>query len=134
MKTTWGVIAAAVGTFSACAALGGGRALSGGPELPEASGTVTFHRLGPHCTGIDLQVKHLSEPEKLLPPGYTYVAWVQKSPEDRPRNVGALNVGADLNGELRTMTPLRRFDLFVTDEATSDAAAPAGPRLLWASR
>jgi hypothetical protein len=128
------VLAAVVAALSACSSLGGGRRLSRGPEIPAAEGTVRFVRIAGDDTGIELNVRHLAEPDLLLPPGYVYVAWVRAARETPPQNVGALELGADLNGVLRTTTPLRRFELFVTAEATRDAAQPAGPHLLWASR
>ena len=135
MKTSLGALAVVVAGSSACAALGGSRRLSRGPELSSAEGTVRFEkRGGDDDTGIELRVRHLAYPDELDAPGYAYVAWVRSTPEDEAQNVGALNLGANLDGVLKTATPLRRFELFVTAEATSDAERPSGPPLLWASR
>ena len=120
------VIAAAL---SACGTLGE-RRLSRSPEMTSAEGRVRFRTIGGEDTGIDLRVRHLSEPDGLMRPGYAYVAWVRQDETDAPRNVGALG----LDGQLRTTAPLRRFELFVTAEATSDASEPTGEPLLWASR
>ena len=128
-------LAAAVPALAGCASTGiGGRRLSRSADVSAAEGTVKFKRIGGDDTRITLDVKNLEEPEELLQPGYTYVAWVRRSPEEPPQNVGALCLDDKLDGTLRTETPLRRFELFVTAEATSDAAEPTGERLLWASR
>ena len=134
MKPALSAIVAAVAALSACASLSVGRRLNRSPDMRAADGTVKFRTLRGADTGIDLRVKHLVEPDQLLPPGYVYVAWVRRTPDDPAQNVGVLNLDADLAGALTTVTPLRRFTLFVTVEATRDAERPAGPRLLWASR
>ena len=130
-----GALSAVCAALSACAGLDvGGRQLHRSPEVRSAEGTVKFQKIGSDETGIELRVKNLKEPEEMVPPGYSYVAWVRSTPEDPAHNVGPLNLDDDLSGELRTETPLRRFELFVTAEPTSDAAEPTGQRLLWASR
>ena len=132
MKTA--VLLFAAAASSGCAALDlCGRHLTRAREFP-ASGVVSFRRLSDGDTGINLRVERLSEPDRLSPPGYVYVAWVRGGAETPPRNVGVLDVDSDRDGTLRTETPLSRFDFFVTAESARDVAAPAGPRLLWASR
>jgi hypothetical protein len=126
---------AAAAALSACAALDlGSRRLSRSPEFPAASGTVSFRRGGDGDTGIDLRVRHMAEPDRLVPPGYVYVAWVRGGAEVPPQNLGVLELDADRGAALRAATSLRRFTLFVTAESARDGAAPAGPPLLWASR
>jgi hypothetical protein len=132
MKIKLFVIAIAAAA-AGCAAIGG-HALNRSPEIPKAQGTVRFESVAGDDTGIDLRVSHLEEPEGLTPPGYAYVAWVRATRDEVPLNVGSLVVGSDLTGELRTVTSLRSFEVFVTAEATSDVSAPTGERLLWASR
>jgi len=50
-----------------------------------------------------------------------------------PQNIGALEVDGDLSGRLKTVTAQRRFELFVTGEATGQAPSPSGEPLLWAN-
>ena len=127
------LVAAAVlaGTLSGCAA---GPRLASGPALAKAKGTVFFKKTEDRGTEIILKVRHLADPEGLNPPGYSYVAWVQSDREAPAHNVGSLIVDDDMNGELRSLTPLRDFELFVTVEPSSDAAEPTGPPLLWTHR
>lgn len=124
---------AVVAALSSCAARGGGRPLSLDPEVPWVEGAVDFTKLDGGGTAIELRVRNLMEPERLNPPGYAYIAWVQGARGDPPRNVGALRLGEDLSGELRTLTEHACSELFVTVEATGDAERPTGRRLFWAS-
>lgn len=124
----------AVAALSSCAALGGGRPLSLDPEIPWAEGAVNFTKMDGGATAIELRVRNLMEPERLKPPGYAYVAWVQGARGDPPRNVGALRLSEDLSGELRTTTEHVCSGLFVTVESAGDAERPTGRRLFWARR
>lgn len=123
---------AAVAALSACSVLQS-RRLSRSPDLPKAEAVVRFARLAGDDTGIELKARGLCDPDALPEPGYVYVAWVRRSLEDPPHNVGALVFKED-EAVLRASTSLRRFDLFVTAEATSDAVRPTGERLLWTRR
>lgn len=122
-----GVLAAAV-LASACATA---PRLSSAPALSRAKGTVSFKPTLYKGTKIALRIENLKDPEKLDPPGYSYVAWVQSERESPPQNVGALVLDPDLNGVLKTATPLHEFEFFVTAETSSDAAEPTGPPLFW---
>lgn len=133
MNTRILLIPAAVAALSSCAALGGGRSLSRGPELAAAEGEVSFTRMPGSGTAVDLRVKHLREPERLDPPGYAYVAWAQARSDEPPVNLGLLNMAPDLSGELRVMTEVPCTELFITAEASGDAERPSGRRLLWAA-
>lgn len=133
MNTKILLVPAAVAALSSCAAFGGGRALSRGPELAAAEGEVSFTRVPAGGTAVDLRVKHLREPERLDPPGYAYVAWAQARRDEPPVNLGLLNMAPDMSGELRVMTEAPCTELFITAEASGDAERPTGRRLLWAA-
>lgn len=130
MKRIGGVAAAVILTaaFAGCAS---GPRLASAPSLSKAKGSVAFKTTLYSGTRIVVKIKNLPEPEKLDPPGYAYVAWVQNEREAPAQNVGALALDVDLNGELQTITPLHEFDFFLTVEPSSDAAQPTGPPLLW---
>lgn len=127
-------VAALVATLSSCAAFGGGRPLSRGPELATGEGVVVFEKTGDGGTAVTLSVRNLPEPDRLDPPGYAYVAWAQDSPENAPLNIGSLRLGEEAGGELRARTELEYFELFITAEPAGDAERPTGRRLLWAAR
>jgi hypothetical protein len=133
MNRTTGIWAAAVlaATFAGCAAA---PRLSSAPALSKAKGTVDFEPSLYKGTKIYVRIENLKDPEKLDPPGYSYVAWVQNERESPPQNVGALALDGDLNGVLKTTTPLHEFEFFVTVETSSDASQPSGPPLFWAHK
>lgn len=104
------------------------------PDLPGAEGRIAFRKTRDARTSIELEVKRLTQPEELLPPGYLYVAWVRADAEARPLNMGALELDKDLNGKLRALTHLKRFEVFVTAESSLEIDDPTGLPLLWARR
>ena len=104
------------------------------PDIPAAQAKVKFGKTDNGNTTIDLVVKHLAEPEKLLPRASTYVVWVSEDRDAAPTNVGALMVDRNRKGTLRTLTPLHTFKLFVTAEASGQAQQPTGTRLIWIDR
>ena len=129
--------------FCACS----GPRLRKSADLAEAQAIVKFKKTRDAETRIDLVIKHLKQPEEMVPPGYLYVAWVRgdkvaPGPLDYAAwvrgdkgvpavNIGALQLNKDLTGELRTVIPLHRFDFFVTVESAPDIGAPTGAPLLW---
>lgn len=125
MLAAWGAVFA-VGC-------GGPEKLSGSPSLPAAEGTLRCHKAANDNTGIDLKVKHLASPDRLTPPASVYVVWTRTDKDAAPQNIGALEVDKNLNGRLKTVTSQRRFELFVTGEATGQAPSPSGQPLLWAN-
>ena len=133
------VLAAAVAVMSGCATFGGGgvggaaRSLSSDPTMPAAEGQAKFSMGTNDNTAIDVNVKHLAQPEKLTPPASTYVVWTQAKPNEAPQNIGQLKVDKDLSGTIQTVTPLHSFDLFITAEGSGQVQSPTGKHLLWTS-
>lgn len=105
--------------------------LAASSALPAAEGTLTCAKAANDNTAVDLKVKHLANPDRLTPPAAVYVVWTKADKDAPPQNIGALKVDGDLTGRLETVTALRRFELFVTGEATGQAPAPSGEPLLW---
>ena len=105
-----------LGGGSSSSSAGGNRTenLTASSQLPAAEGQVKFAPTKNGNTSVDVSVKHLAHPERLNPPASTYVVWIQRAADAAPQNIGALKVDDQLNGELRTVTPLGAFDLFVT--------------------
>lgn len=81
-------------------------------------------------TAVEVHVRHLAPPGRLDAAATTYIVWVQAAGETAPQNLGALRVDEKLRGTLRTVTPFRRFDVFVTPEPGPTAVTPTGRRLL----
>lgn len=123
-------LAAAAASLAGCA---GSEKLSTSPTLPSADGDLECGKAENDNTSIDLKVKHLANPDRLTPPATVYVVWTRTDKNSPPQNVGALDVDKNLAGRLRTVTPLRRFELFVTAETLGQAQAPSGTPLMWAN-
>jgi hypothetical protein len=81
---------------------------------------------------IELKVDHLAQPGRLTPSASTYVVWLQQE-GSQAQSQGELKVGSDLKGELRTATPLRDFNVFVTAETDSQTKSPSDQVVLRAT-
>jgi len=134
MKTKSIILAA----FVSCAAASGCALFSSGvspmstsPTNPAAQGQVKFKKATNDNTSIDLEVKHLADPQKLTPPAQNYVVWTRANKDAAPQNIGALSVDDDLTGTLKTVTPLHSFELFISAESSGQVQTPTGVPLLW---
>jgi hypothetical protein len=103
-------------------------------KLPSVEGQVSIRNEENNNTGIDLSVKHLARPERVSPDATTYMVWGKPAGDENAQALplGALNVDEDLNAEIKTVTPLKNFDLFITAEPAGVTNEPTGERLLWA--
>jgi hypothetical protein len=98
-------------------------------SVPAAQGHADISHDDNGNTVVDLKVKHLARPENLSPPGTVYVVWFQ--PNGQPaQNQGVLRVDSDLNGELKSTTPLKNFDIVVTAEPGPTVSAPTGAEIM----
>ncbi len=107
--------------------------MTSSPEIPAAQGTVEATETGNGNTALVVTVHHLAPPERVTPGATTYVVWVRNSAQGQTQNVGALKIDSDLNGSLKTTTPLRSFSLFITAEELPTATFPRGQQLFLAS-
>lgn len=107
--------------------------LTSSTEIPAAQGTVEATATDNGNTALVVTVRHLAPPERVTPGATTYVVWVRDNAQGEAQNVGALKVDKDLNGSLKTTTPLRSFDLFITAEGTPTVTIPRGQELFRAS-
>jgi hypothetical protein len=80
-------------------------------------------------TIIDLKVKHLAKPENLTPSRSVYIVWVQPR-GGTPIKQGQLEVNSNLEGEFKTPTTYRSFEIFVTAEDSSSVTQPTGLEVL----
>jgi hypothetical protein len=101
------------------------------PDIPAAQGKVKFDKTDDGNVAVILSVKYLADPQKLQPPAAIYVVWVSSDKDSPAQNIGALKVDNDREGKLKTVTPLRAFQLFVTAEANGQIQEPTGTKLLW---
>jgi hypothetical protein len=96
---------------------------------PSAMGDVDLSKDKNGNTNVSLRVEHLAKPTLLTPPANLYVVWFQE-PGSEPENEGQLQVGNDLRGQLKTTTPLRNFDIFVTAETDPTTKTPSDQAVL----
>lgn len=115
------------------AACAGGGPLRSSPAIGGAEGTARFTRADDGNVVVDITVEHLRDPERLEPAAWAYVAWA-RGESGVPLNLGPLAVSRDREGRLKAVTQLRRFELFVTAEPSSDVERPSGEPLLWTAR
>jgi hypothetical protein len=124
------LLAAAAAVLTGCS---GAEKLSTSPALPSSEGSLKCEKAANDNTGIDLKVKHLANPDRLTPPASAYVVWTRADKGSAPQNIGALEVDKNLSGHLKTVTALRRFELFITAEPAGATQTPSGSPLMWAN-
>ena len=119
-----------IGFLSACASTGDANIVVAS-SVPAAQGELKVRDAG-NNTRIDLSVRHLAPPERISPQASTYIVWARPLADDtgRAQNLGALSVDRNLSGRLRSTTPLKQFELFVTAESSTVAEAPSGERIM----
>lgn len=124
-------LALAASLLGGCASTKNNDNIAMASTVPAAQGELKVSDAGSN-TSIDLSVRHLAPPERISSQASTYVVWVRPLADDtgRAQNLGALSVDRDLSGRLRTTTPLKQFELFVTAEPSTVAEAPTGERVL----
>lgn len=98
-------------------------------SVPAASATAQLTQDKNGNTIVDLKVKHLAKPENLTPPRSVYVVWIQPS-GSAPLKQGQLNVDSNLNGEFKSPTTYKSFDIFVTAEDSGSVTQPSGQEVL----
>lgn len=123
------LLAAGAGCASAPPAI----PMSAAERMLAAEGTVMATGTENGNTALEIKVRHLASPEKIAPEATTYVVWARASGTESPQNLGALHVDKELQGTLKTVTPLRTFDVFVTAESSPTAREPSAEKLLTAS-
>ena len=91
--------------------------------IPTAEGAVKVNRDNNNNYSIDIHIKHLADPRKLVPAKTTYVVWAETS--DGTKNIGQLKTSTGLlsstyKSSLKTVTPFKPTMIFITaeDEAT----------------
>jgi hypothetical protein len=101
---------------------------------PAAEGQVAVERTNEGNMNLDIKVEHMAPPNRLVPGASTYVAWAQQ-PEGKgqPQNLGALNLGSDRSGQLKTTTGARNLKIMLTPEMSAAAKTPTGKPVMWAT-
>lgn len=98
-------------------------------SVPAAEGRAILDHDRNGNQRVTIKVKHLAKPENLSPAKEKYVVWIQPEGQDA-QNAGVLRVNDDLEGEFRTATPFKKFDVFVTAEDGGTVSMPTGPEVM----
>ncbi len=98
--------------------------------VPAATGTVKAKRDKANGnTSLEIKVRHLANPSRLTPPANVYVVWIRPRGGDAIRQ-GGIGVDDSLNGELKVVTALKDFDLFITAEQSETVTVPSNVEVL----
>lgn len=98
-------------------------------SVPAATGTAELTHDDNGNTIVNLKVKHLARPENLSPPRSVYVVWIEPS-DGTPIKQGQLQVNSNLEGEFRSPTTYKTFEIFITAEDSSSVTQPRGEEVL----
>ena len=79
---------------------------------------------------LEVKLSNVPEPSALKPEYTRYVLWAATPDRQHIVNVGQLRVDEKKAAELKTLTPLRSFLLFITAEAAGDVVTP-GPDVIF---
>lgn len=96
-----------------------------------AQGQVKVKDGGNGNAELVVEVHHLPKADKAAPGATTYVVWAKPASGD-PMNLGALAIDDDLSGTLKTVTPMKNFDLMITAEPSAQSTKPTGSPLMTA--
>lgn len=116
--------------MGACASSKSTFSTQGTETAPGADAKVTLAQKDQNFE-LDLRVDHLLPPDRAMPGAQTYAVWLQPEGQQEPFHVGNLDYDDNRRrGELRTLTPHKSFDVFVTAEPTTSPKEPQGPTVI----
>lgn len=101
-------------------------------ETPGAQGTITVSQGKNGNTQIETKVKYLAKPSGLKNPTSVYVLWIQPDGQ-AAKNEGQIMIDSDRNGTLKSETPYKHFQVFITPEQSPTVTTPTGPHVLSAT-
>ncbi len=101
--------------------------------VPGAEGVVKVKKDNNGNHAIDVEVKHLAEPNKLPVPQNTYVVWMESS--EGVKSLGQLKTSSNLlsstrRAELETVSPHRPTRVFITAESDAGVNYPGNQVVL----
>ncbi len=94
------------------------------PALQGGQATLRVELTYDRNNTLDIRLSGVKTPESYGPKFTRYVVWTQ-APDGAQTNVGQIRLEQG-QGSLRTLTPLRRFQVLITVEENGDAPKP-GP-------
>lgn len=103
--------------------------MTASPKVPAAQGEIEVKQESNGNLSLTVKAEHLAQPSALTPPENVYVVWLQQ-PNQKPQNLGELQVDGKLNGELRTQTAFKHFKIFITAEQRAQIDVPQAQTVL----
>ncbi len=100
--------------------------------MPAAKGVIHATHDSNNNMKLEMSIQYLAQPGALTPPAAAYVVWLQPE-NDASQNKGELKIDKNRNGNLTIVTPLKRFEIYVTPEQSTEATAPTGEHVLSAN-
>ena len=98
--------------------------------VPAARGTVIVQKDKDNGNmKLDIKVEHLARPASLTPSANAYLVWIRPNGGDAFKQ-GAIGVDSNLNGELKTETVSKDFDVFITAEQSNSVNSPSDVEVL----
>lgn len=105
--------------------------------MPTADGAVKVKKDGNNNYSIDINIKHLANPNRLVPSKSLYVVWAETK-ENGTKNIGRLNtssglLSSTLKSSLRTVSPVKPTMIFITAENDATIQYP-GSQIIMTTR
>ncbi len=96
--------------------------------VPTADGSVKVTRDNNNNYSIDINIKHLADPKRLVPAKTMYIVWAETQ-QNGTRNIGRLNtssglLSSTLKSSLKTVTPYKPTMIFITAENEAGVEYP----------
>lgn len=105
--------------------------LANSPEIPAAQGVLKLKGTRNGNTQLNLSVRHLALPGRIVPGANVFVIWARGLAYGTDaQNLGVLKVKNDLSARFQSVTAMQSFDFFLTCEESPTALTPSGPQLL----
>ena len=102
--------------------------------VPAAQGSIKINKDNNENYAVDLVVRHLSPPDRLVESKNLYVVWANTR-HNGVRNMGQLKsshgfFSKELKGNLKTVTTFEPISFFITAEQAADIQYPEGQVVL----
>jgi hypothetical protein len=105
--------------------------------IPTADGSVKVKRDNNNNYSIDINIKHLADPNRLVPAKTMYVVWAETK-DNGTKNLGRLNTSSGLlsstmKSSMRTVSPVKPTMIFITAENDATIQYP-GSQIVMTTR
>jgi hypothetical protein len=105
--------------------------LGSSSQIPAAEGTAKFSKTTNGNIELELRIKHLAPPSRIVPGAVVFVVWVRDlAAGSQAQNLGALKVDKNLSARFKSVTSMAAFDVFLTCEQSQTTTVSTPPELL----